>query len=135
MSLQINKYLINISWWTRTKQQISPSSITFVSSLTWSTASEMSVFMSILNCLELQYLVHFPTYAGTQSSGKSSLLENIVGLDFLPRGSGVVTRRPLELRMVHLTNRNILYKFSHCETIRRFRASQQREEILWLRWN
>lgn len=24
---------------------------------------------------------------GTQSSGKSSLLENIVGLDFLPRGS------------------------------------------------
>ncbi len=39
---------------------------------------------------------------GTQSSGKSSLLENIVGLDFLPRGSGVVTRRPLELRMVHM---------------------------------
>ena len=39
---------------------------------------------------------------GTQSSGKSSLLENIVGLDFLPRGSGVVTRRPLELRLVHI---------------------------------
>lgn len=32
---------------------------------------------------------------GNQSSGKSSLLEQIVGLDFLPRGSGVVTRRPL----------------------------------------
>lgn len=42
---------------------------------------------------------------GTQSSGKSSLLENIVGLDFLPRGSGVVTRRPLELRLVHLDPR------------------------------
>jgi dynamin 1-like protein len=28
-------------------------------------------------------------------------LENIVGLDFLPRGDGVVTRRPLELRLVH----------------------------------
>jgi ABC-type branched-subunit amino acid transport system ATPase component len=42
---------------------------------------------------------------GTQSSGKSSLLENIVGLDFLPRGSGVVTRRPLELRLVHLDGR------------------------------
>lgn len=38
---------------------------------------------------------------GTQSAGKSSLLENIVGLDFLPRGEGVVTRRPLELRLVH----------------------------------
>ena len=45
---------------------------------------------------------------GTQSSGKSSLLENIVGLDFLPRGSGVVTRRPLELRMVH-TDKSSLY--------------------------
>lgn len=42
---------------------------------------------------------------GTQSSGKSSLLENIVGLDFLPRGSGVVTRRPLELRLVHMDAR------------------------------
>ena len=38
---------------------------------------------------------------GTQSAGKSSLLENVVGLDFLPRGDGVVTRRPLELRLVH----------------------------------
>ena len=38
---------------------------------------------------------------GTQSSGKSTLLESIVGLDFLPRGEGVVTRRPLELRLVH----------------------------------
>jgi hypothetical protein len=39
---------------------------------------------------------------GTQSSGKSSVLESIVGLDFLPRGDGVVTRRPLELRLHHL---------------------------------
>lgn len=30
------------------------------------------------------------------------MLESIVGIDFLPRGSGVVTRRPLELRLVHL---------------------------------
>ena len=36
---------------------------------------------------------------GTQSSGKSSVLESIVGLDFLPRGNGIVTRRPLELRL------------------------------------
>jgi len=28
-------------------------------------------------------------------------LESIVGLDFLPRGDGVVTRRPLEMRLVH----------------------------------
>ena len=39
---------------------------------------------------------------GTQSSGKSSVLESIVGLDFLPRGDGVVTRRPLEMRLCHI---------------------------------
>lgn len=42
---------------------------------------------------------------GSQSSGKSSLLESIVGLNFLPRGSGVVTRRPLELRLSRLTSK------------------------------
>ncbi|KAN0031447.1 hypothetical protein ACTFIV_005311 [Dictyostelium citrinum] len=39
---------------------------------------------------------------GSQSSGKSSVLENIVGRDFLPRGSGIVTRRPLILQLTHL---------------------------------
>ena len=38
---------------------------------------------------------------GLQSAGKSSLLECIVGYDFLPRGQGICTRRPLELRLVH----------------------------------
>jgi len=37
---------------------------------------------------------------GGQSSGKSSVLENIVGRDFLPRGSGIVTRRPLVLQLI-----------------------------------
>jgi len=39
---------------------------------------------------------------GSQSSGKSSVLEHIVGKDFLPRGSGIVTRRPLVLQLNHL---------------------------------
>ncbi|RSL47508.1 Vacuolar protein sorting-associated protein 1 [Fusarium ambrosium] len=38
---------------------------------------------------------------GSQSSGKSSVLENIVGRDFLPRGSGIVTRRPLVLQLIN----------------------------------
>ncbi|KAI8622178.1 Dynamin central region-domain-containing protein [Chytriomyces sp. MP71] len=41
---------------------------------------------------------------GSQSSGKSSVLENIVGRDFLPRGSGIVTRRPLVLQLVNKPN-------------------------------
>ncbi|CAM9790656.1 unnamed protein product, partial [Laminaria digitata] len=36
---------------------------------------------------------------GSQSSGKSSVLENVVGRDFLPRGTGIVTRRPLVLQL------------------------------------
>ncbi|RYR19633.1 hypothetical protein Ahy_B03g064486 isoform A [Arachis hypogaea] len=36
---------------------------------------------------------------GGQSSGKSSVLESVVGKDFLPRGSGIVTRRPLVLQL------------------------------------
>lgn len=38
---------------------------------------------------------------GSQSSGKSSVLEALVGRDFLPRGSDICTRRPLVLQLVH----------------------------------
>ncbi|SAM05508.1 hypothetical protein [Absidia glauca] len=41
------------------------------------------------------------TVIGSQSSGKSSVLENIVGRDFLPRGTGIVTRRPLILQLIN----------------------------------
>ena len=43
---------------------------------------------------------------GSQSSGKSSVLENIVGRDFLPRGSGIVTRRPLVLQLYSVGSSN-----------------------------
>ncbi|XP_028313429.1 dynamin-2-like isoform X6 [Gouania willdenowi] len=50
---------------------------------------------------------------GGQSAGKSSVLENFVGRDFLPRGSGIVTRRPLILQLV---NSNAEYaEFLHCK--------------------
>ena len=54
----------------------------------------------------VQEYIKLPRIAslGTQSSGKSSVLESIVGLDFLPRGDGVVTRRPLELRLCHINS-------------------------------
>ncbi len=41
---------------------------------------------------------------GCQSSGKSSVLESIIGLDILPRGDGVITRRPLELHLCHINS-------------------------------
>ncbi|XP_054271431.1 dynamin-1-like protein [Macrosteles quadrilineatus] len=41
---------------------------------------------------------------GSQSAGKSSVLEHLVGKSFLPRGVGVVTRCPLVLQLVHSSN-------------------------------
>ncbi|KAG7664537.1 DNM1 [[Candida] subhashii] len=41
---------------------------------------------------------------GSQSCGKSSVLENIVGKDFLPRGTGIVTRRPLVLQLINVSS-------------------------------
>ena len=38
---------------------------------------------------------------GSQSSGKSSVLEAIVGHEFLPKGSNMITRRPIELTLVN----------------------------------
>ncbi|ORY20954.1 hypothetical protein BCR39DRAFT_554437 [Naematelia encephala] len=38
---------------------------------------------------------------GSQSSGKSSVLEAIVGHEFLPKGDNMVTRRPIELTLIH----------------------------------
>jgi len=43
---------------------------------------------------------------GGQSSGKSSVLESIVGRSFLPRGTGIVTRRPLVLQLFNTSGDN-----------------------------
>ena len=50
---------------------------------------------------------------GAQSSGKTSILESIVGKDFLPRGSGIVTRRPLILQLKNVQGGKEWAEFSH----------------------
>ena len=49
---------------------------------------------------------------GSQSSGKSSVLEAIVGKEFLPRGTGIVTRRPLLLQLEQ-SNGDEFAEFGH----------------------
>ncbi|XP_069465258.1 dynamin-1 isoform X8 [Ambystoma mexicanum] len=64
---------------------------------------------------------------GGQSAGKSSVLENFVGKDFLPRGSGIVTRRPLVLQLV---NSNTEYgEFLHCKGKKFTDFEEIRQEI------
>ncbi|CAA7050608.1 unnamed protein product [Microthlaspi erraticum] len=73
-----------------------------------------------------------PTVAvvGGQSSGKSSVLESIVGRDFLPRGSGIVTRRPLVLQLHKTENGTEDYaEFLHISNRRFTNFSLVRKEI------
>ncbi|XP_030645514.1 dynamin-2 isoform X5 [Chanos chanos] len=64
---------------------------------------------------------------GGQSAGKSSVLENFVGRDFLPRGSGIVTRRPLILQLV---NHKAEYaEFLHCKGKKFVDFDEVRQEI------
>lgn len=56
---------------------------------------------------------------GSQSSGKSSVLEAIVGEDFLPRGTGIVTRRPLVLQLINVGPNDEKYaEFVHMQGTR-----------------
>ncbi|KAL0979434.1 hypothetical protein UPYG_G00185010 [Umbra pygmaea] len=70
----------------------------------------METLIPIINRLQEVFLtvgaeiIQLPqiVVVGSQSSGKSSVLESLVGRDFLPRGSGIVTRRPLVLQLVNV---------------------------------
>ncbi|KAJ8390040.1 hypothetical protein AAFF_G00112010 [Aldrovandia affinis] len=64
---------------------------------------------------------------GGQSAGKSSVLENFVGKDFLPRGSGIVTRRPLVLQLIHSPTE--FAEFLHCKGKKFTDFDEVRQEI------
>ncbi|KAL9093612.1 MAG: hypothetical protein Q9159_000141 [Coniocarpon cinnabarinum] len=69
-----------------------PSLITLVNKL-----QDVFTTVGVQNPIDLPQIA----VVGSQSSGKSSVLENIVGRDFLPRGTGIVTRRPLILQLIN----------------------------------
>uniref|UniRef100_A0A3Q3AYQ9 Dynamin-2 n=1 Tax=Kryptolebias marmoratus TaxID=37003 RepID=A0A3Q3AYQ9_KRYMA len=64
---------------------------------------------------------------GGQSAGKSSVLENFVGRDFLPRGSGIVTRRPLVLQLMNSPTEYA--EFLHCKGKKFTDFDEVRQEI------
>ncbi|XP_063305564.1 dynamin-2 isoform X2 [Pelobates fuscus] len=64
---------------------------------------------------------------GGQSAGKSSVLENFVGRDFLPRGSGIVTRRPLILQLIF--SKTEYAEFLHCKSKKFTDFDEVRTEI------
>mmetsp|Transcript_32395 Transcript_32395/g.127057 ORF Transcript_32395/g.127057 Transcript_32395/m.127057 type:complete len:632 (-) Transcript_32395:2029-3924(-) len=72
---------------------------------------------------------------GGQSSGKSSVLESIAGFDFLPRGSGVVTRTPTLIQMIQVLKgedptKDTWVEFKHREGFKFYDMAKVRQEIL-----
>ncbi len=66
---------------------------------------------------------------GGQSSGKSSVLEALVGRDFLPRGPDICTRRPLVLQLVRHSVPEEWGEFLHAPARRFHDFDQIKREI------
>jgi len=99
--------------------------------------AEMEALIPLINKLQdacttsgLSVSIDLPQIAvvGGQSSGKSSVLENFVGRDFLPRGSGIVTRRPLILQLMN-TQKGEWGEFLHQKGKKYTNFDQIRAEI------
>ena len=69
----------------------------------------------IVSFSKLKYKINLPQIicVGAQSSGKTSIIESIVGKDFLPKGTGIVTRRPLILQLKYSKDKNDFCIFNH----------------------
>ncbi|KAK4271329.1 hypothetical protein QN277_020039 [Acacia crassicarpa] len=79
-----------------------PSSSSSSAPLGSSVISIVNKLQDIFARVGSQSTIDLPQVAvvGSQSSGKSSVLEALVGRDFLPRGNEICTRRPLVLQLV-----------------------------------
>eukprot|EP00658_Telonema_sp_P-2_P037755 TRINITY_DN2713_c0_g2_i1.p1 TRINITY_DN2713_c0_g2~~TRINITY_DN2713_c0_g2_i1.p1 ORF type:complete len:362 (+),score=105.69 TRINITY_DN2713_c0_g2_i1:30-1088(+) len=75
--------------------------------------AKLQEVLGIVGKLHLGQAVDLPqiVVVGSQSAGKSSVLENLVGHEFLPRGSNIVTRRPLVLHL--FTSEEQYAEFGH----------------------
>lgn len=78
-----------------------------------------------------QSTIELPQVAvvGSQSSGKSSVLEALVGRDFLPRGSDICTRRPLVLQLLQTKTDEEYGEFLHLPGKKFYDFSEIRREI------
>ncbi|CAJ0958070.1 unnamed protein product, partial [Mesorhabditis belari] len=89
--------------------------------MTWNNAGMQSLIpvtnkvQDVLNKAGSSESFELPRIAvvGGQSSGKSSVLESLVGRDFLPRGNGIVTRVPLILKLIQ--DQTEFARFQHKE--------------------
>lgn len=92
----------------------------------------ISKLQEIFYRTKVPFNIEFPqiVVVGGQSSGKSSVLESIVGRDFLPRGTNIVTRRPIHIQLINSphTQREWI-EFLHRPGEKYFDFTKVREEI------
>ena len=81
---------------------------------------------TLRNDLEIPQIIAI----GSQSSGKSSILENIVGFEFLPRGTDIVTRCPIVLQLYNVDDPITFGEFSHLPNQRFENFSAIKNEII-----
>ena len=96
--------------------------------------NEINTFTNLLKQLKLTEYINIPKICtiGNQSSGKTSILTNIIGLDILPKGEGLVTRRPLELRLNHIQSGEPYIYFDEDKTNKITDFSCIKEKISYL---
>lgn len=70
---------------------------------------------------------------GSQSSGKSSVLESLVGKSFLPRGTGIVTRAPLVLQIIRYSeeDRKSMLKITKNNKIKQWACFLHKPETIF----
>lgn len=108
----------------------------------------MNKYLDVLNKLQDTFTqcgvsirkIDLPQIAvvGCQSAGKSSVLESIAKQDLLPRGTGIVTRRPLVLQMINesqpFTENSSSFHtwafFLHCKNKRFLNMKDVQQEII-----
>jgi dynamin 1-like protein len=91
----------------------------------------MNRLQEVLSTCNVPGLLSLPqiVVVGSQSSGKSSVLESIVGRDFLPRGTGIVTRSPLILQCIRSAEDEDYAEFGHLRGVRYTDFNEVRKEI------
>ncbi|KAJ4716763.1 Dynamin-related 3A-like protein [Melia azedarach] len=115
---------------TATSQSQQPSSASTVP-LGGSVIPLVNKLQDIFAQLGSQSTIDLPQVAvvGSQSSGKSSVLEALVGRDFLPRGNDICTRRPLVLQLLQTKTDEEYGEFLHLPGKRFYDFSEIRREI------
>lgn len=96
------------NWWTQDKSQTTLNKLS---------ENQILGLANDINSVFSESTLSLPSLVvvGTQSSGKSSVLNSIIAMDILPTGKNMVTRTPLDIRLHNVKNINAWIEFGHYE--------------------